>query len=114
MGKTFQDLRGCRLNSVEFVLDYFQLRFDDSCLTVTAPTELQVGELKACFGRPGFCDLICREIGKAITAVEVVPADRLAIVFEDSVTLKVAMGSEEQMTPEAVVLTFDDGTIIVG
>lgn len=114
MTKTPNDLVGRNLSSVEFVQDYLQLRFDGPCLTVNAPLTVEAGGSKVRFGSPGFCDVLCNEIGKAVTRVEVSPSDRLVIVLEGEATVAVSLREDEQVSPEAAVLSFDDQTIVFG
>ena len=114
MGKTLVDLVGRRLSSVEFVQDYIQLRFDGPCLTVNARISVEAGSARVLSGGTGFCDALCGAIGKSVAQVKHVPSDHLDIVLEDLVTITVSLRDEDQVSPEAAVLSFDRDTVVVG
>jgi hypothetical protein len=100
------------MSSVEFVQDYIQLRFDGPCLTVNAPLTVEVGDSKVRLGSPGFCDALCQEIGKSVTKAELMPSDRLLVMLSNAVTLSVSLRDDEQVGPEAAVLSFEGDTIV--
>jgi len=76
-------LEGERLTSVEFVLDYVQLRFDGPCLSVYTPHHIAYASGKIVSGDAGYCDALCELIGHLIVKASLVEESELSLAFDN-------------------------------
>ena len=96
-------LVGRQLSSVEFVTDYFQLRFDGPTINVTSDVTLVCSSGKeAKWGDEHFRNLICGQIAKLVSAVVIKVELSLDITFEDGSLISVSLRPADQSTAEAV------------
>jgi hypothetical protein len=100
-----QILVGTLLSSVEFVHDYVQLRFDGPCLTVNAPFKIVVGKQTYPKGEPGYRDALCERIGRSVLHAVTVYEKQIEITFDDRAGLHISLKPEDQVGPEAAVLS---------
>jgi hypothetical protein len=105
MTELIETLRGARLTSVEFVLDYVQLRFDGPYLTINAPFEMEVAAHGYRKGASGYRDALCERLGRTVQGSLTVQDQELRIEFDDTSKLTISLKPEDQVSPEAVVLT---------
>jgi hypothetical protein len=98
---------GEKLSSVEFVMDYVQLRFDGPTLTAfTMPVVAADGRVFR-VGEPGYRDALCERIAVLVTAADV-SAEAIAIDFADGARITVALREEDQVTPPESAMFDED------
>ena len=98
----FSELQGLQLSSVEFVQDYFQLRFDGPCITTYNPTKVECGDLKVMSWGDQFRNMLCGQIGKIVNRIEFFEKDVLLIMFEDQSRITISLKEEDYSGPEAI------------
>ena len=108
LSEALQDLKGVRLYSVEFVMDYVQLHFGGPTLTAYTHPSLKVNGRTITWDVPGFKDSLCSLIGVPITEVHIVK-EELRLDFEKDVTLAVSLRDEDYSGPEALQFVSDSG-----
>ena len=75
---------GARLTSVDFVLDYLILGFDEKgALTTLVWPEVSVAGNVLKFGMQGYRDRLCDLIGQVVSEVHVAEDETIAISFGD-------------------------------
>ena len=95
---------GEQLSSVEFVQDYFQVRFDGPTLNVyNRSVVLGANGKQTTDGAAGFRDAICDLIGRIVADTQVVSGQALSIVFEDGSKFVVSLKTEDYRGPEALL-----------
>lgn len=102
-----QRIVGEQLSSVEFVMDYVQLRFNGPTLTAVTHPVVEVHGRVYSWGECGFRDALCERIAKRVTSALVKPGDLLRIEFADSSAVKISLRDEDYVGAEAVI--FDSG-----
>jgi hypothetical protein len=94
---------GSQLSSVEFVQDYFQLRFDGPTVNVTSDrTTVHCEDNQSVSWDNHFRNMICGQICKIVKSVELVPYEDLCFLFEDGSEIDVSLRPEDNSTPEAI------------
>ena len=113
MSDAIKLLIGRRLTSVEFVHDYLQLRFDGPTLTVNGP--IDVRRNASCVSNPSmnFRGAIVDVIGTEVSGGDCIIDDRIRIEFSDRSQIVISLKPEEQVNPEAAILTGVDDNIYV-
>ena len=113
MTDSIRMVEGRHLSSVEFVHDYVQLRFDGLTLTVNAP--LSVSVTGSTYGQlsPLFADSLRDRIGQRVRRAVAIVDDRMSIELTDGTTIEVSLKDDDQVSPEAVVLTDEKGGTVV-
>ena len=104
------ELIGRELTSVEFVRDYFQLRFDGPQLNVTTAATVETPDRTLRFPEPLFCSGMVSLIDQQVTSVQ-----------QDDTTLKIVFGKAlltlslrpEDFHVEAYYDQASDGTFLV-
>jgi len=94
-------IHGEQLSSVEFVQDYFQLRFDGPTINVYNPTSVKSGDRCVMSGDDQFRNMLCEQITKIVKNVEIVEKDALTIDFKDDSQIKMSLKDEDYRGPEA-------------
>jgi len=89
--EALQIIVGQRLTSVEFVMDYIQLRFDGPVLTVLSPVTVTTDELEIRSGEAGFRDCLCERIAARVTSARIVPHEALQLEFEDEARIRISL-----------------------
>ncbi len=84
-------LVGEQLSSVEFVMDYLQLRFEGPTLNVSGPIVVTSGDHCHAAWEPGFRDLLCGQIAKQIASVTQRAEEALVFTFEDGSAITVSL-----------------------
>jgi hypothetical protein len=104
-----EGLVGEFMSSVEFVMDYVQLRFNGSALT--AFTGLLVHDAGRIFGETdaGYRDAICALIGVVVSAVEIHEGDFLQIAFGENRKITVSLRADDAVGPESAYFTSVSG-----
>lgn len=111
MGQTsnpFEVLIGEMLSAVTFVVDYWQLQFDGS--TINALSQLEVFSEGTTLrdGHDQFRNVICSQIGKAVTAVKLVQLEALTITFSDGSWIKISLRLADYRGPESIIFYGED------
>jgi hypothetical protein len=88
-------LIGEKLSSVEFVLNYWQLRFDGQTLTVTSRMQVFNGDSSLGPGEVGFRDALVERIAKRVVEVTVTNGDRVELLFDDVGRIKISLRPED-------------------
>ena len=96
------ELQGLQLSSVEFVQDYFQLRFDGPVMTIYNPTTIELGNIKVKSWADQFRNVICGQITKVVKKVDLLEKDSLVIEFEDKSRIIISLKEEDYQYPEAI------------
>jgi hypothetical protein len=104
-----EGLIGEFMSSVEFVMDYVQLRFNGSALTAFNGLLVHDADQVFCETKPGYRDAICALIGVVVTAVEVREEDFLQITFNESRWITVSLRADDAVGPESAYFTSVSG-----
>src|SRR5262249_41603018 len=99
-----QVIVGEKLSSVEFVMDYLQLRFDGHTFSVMTWLAISVDDRTTRSGEDGFRDRLCEQIAKIVRATDFVN-DVLTITLEDGSTIRAFARDEDYRGPEALTFT---------
>ncbi len=91
------------LSSVEFVMDYVQLRFCGAMLTTYRRPHIQIGYHTYLPGEPGYRDALCSLIGQTVEDTEVCERHFLRISFEGS-SIRVPLSADESAGQESASL----------
>ena len=110
LDESLQSLVGSMLSSVEFVMDYVQIRFSGPTLTAFTLPFLVHGERTIRWGEPSYRDSLCALIGVEVRKTSVIPKKELAIDFVDGTILKVSLEDKDYCGPEAVYFVNEDGS----
>lgn len=103
--KALLRLIGSRLTSVQFVLEYLILGFDErGALTTLVWPELVETSGLLRFGDSGYRDLLCSWIGRVITGAAIDKDDTISIQLGESDSLLIPLGSY-QGNGERAILT---------
>lgn len=113
LNESLRKIRGRALSSVEFVLDYVQLRFDGPTLTAYTWPCLSTAEKTVSWGEEGYRDTLCARIGVKVKDASVVEGTNLAIYFEDDSVLRISLRDEDYRSIEAVYFVNEDGSLWV-
>ena len=112
MPKTANDslnkIRGRPLTSVEFVLDYVQLRFDGPTLTAYIWPSLTLAEKTVAWGQEGYRDALCARIGVKVADTSIVEGKNLTIYFDDGAVLRISLREQDYRSLEAVYFVAED------
>ena len=87
---------GSRLTSVQFVMDYLILGFDEKgALTTLIWPEVVQGETCLIFGTAGYRDALCEIIGTVVSNIRVADDDVAEIAFADSRQLRIPLNTSK-------------------
>jgi hypothetical protein len=104
-----EGLVGEFMSSVEFVMDYVQLRFNGSALTAFNGLLVHDAGQVFCETEAGYRDAICALIGVVVSAVEIREEDFIQITFSDSRKIIVPLRADDAVGPESAYLTTTSG-----
>jgi hypothetical protein len=97
-------LVGARLTSVQFILDYLILGFDEKgALTTLVWPEISVENEIMTFGTEGYRDELCSLIEKVAKNVTMESDDTVSIVFENGVEVRIPLGSYKGRGERAIL-----------
>jgi hypothetical protein len=102
-------LVGESLSSVEFIMDYVQLRFNGSDLTALVWPQVQNPDRTLSESDIGYRDALCALIGAVVGNAEVRENEFLRIAFEDGRAVTVSLRSEDAVGPECAEFTSSSG-----
>lgn len=100
-----EDLVGQPLNSVEFVQDYLQLRFDGPVLTLYEWPEVFREEGSYAFGEPEYRNVLCDLIAEDVTAASLVEGEAMEVQFSSGASIRTSLRPEDLSSPEVGSLT---------
>jgi hypothetical protein len=109
MGRAEQEealskLIGARLTSVQFVMDYLILGFDErGALTCLVWPEILDSGKKITFGMEGYRDKLCSLIEKVVKSAAMEQDETMSIDFEDSVELRIPLKLHEGPGERAIL-----------
>jgi hypothetical protein len=97
-------LVGARLTSVQFILDYLILGFDEKgALTTLVWPEISVENKTMTFGTEGYRDELCSLIEKVAKNVTMESDDTVSIVFENGIEVRIPLGSYKGRGERAIL-----------
>jgi hypothetical protein len=97
------------LSSVEFVMDYVQLHFSGSTLTVDGSPEVREGHAVYRVNDPGYRDALCRRIGVLVRHVEVHEEKELVLSFSDDCSVHISLRAEDRVGAESATFSSTTG-----
>lgn len=92
------------LSSVEFVMDYVQLRFCGAMLTTYRRPHVQIGYRTYLPSETGYRDALCSLIGETVEDTEVCERLFLRVAFGDGRSIRVPLNAEDPAGQESVSL----------
>ena len=101
MDEPLNTIVGEYLSSVEFVMDYVQLRFCGPCLTINAPIVVTVMGTRFKQGSPCYRGRLCERIGQTVQRAFTVDDEKIIIEFRDHSEVEISLKPEERVSPEA-------------
>jgi hypothetical protein len=97
-------LVGARLTSVQFILDYLILGFDEKgALTTLVWPKISVENKTMTFGTEGYRDELCSLIEKVAKNVTMESDDTVSIVFEHGIEVRIPLGSYKGRGERAIL-----------
>lgn len=109
LNEALQALKDIPLYSVEFVMDYVQLRFGGPTLTAFTHPSLQVDGKTVTWESPEFKDLLCGLIEIPVVETDVVKSEEVKLRFENGTTVLISLRENDYSGPEALEFVVDSG-----
>jgi hypothetical protein len=106
-------LEGLELCGVVFVMDYLQLLFGETVMSIFTTPIITTPDAEVAFGQSGFADAICGQISRRVNAVAIEPTERITIGFDSGAHLRIPLAPELPTSAEAVVLQFSDEWTVI-
>ena len=104
-GSPLRRIEGARLTSVQFVLDYLILGFDEKgALTVLVWPEIHRGDVILKYGNGTYRDELCNLITHVVSHAGEVEKQTLTVRFDNGTRLEMPLASLER-TGERAILT---------
>jgi len=106
----FDIVKGEKLSSVTFVMDYLQLDFDGNQFTLNIWPTVKVDNVHYKYGEQFYRDKLCSLIAKIIISITYSELQLLKLDFEngDSIQISLDLNNSGIMTPEIGVFTTAD------
>jgi hypothetical protein len=105
---------GRRLSGVSFILDYIQLQFDPPpTINALTPVTVRAGAKQAVQGDESFRNLLCDQIPKIVTSVQLLHETALIFSFIDGSEISLSLRPADYVCPEAVNIYGKDHICIV-
>jgi hypothetical protein len=102
--KALARLIGARLTSVQFILNYLILGFDErGALTTLVWPEISNGDRRMTFGAQGYRDELCSLIEEVVKSVTVEPDETISIDFENGTALRIPLRSYSASGERAIL-----------
>jgi hypothetical protein len=95
-------LEGETLQSVTFILDYWQFSFRDSGINALSRIEVRAGGTVEQDGSDQFRNRLCEQIGKVVERLEIEEEVACTITFEDQSAISISLKSIDYRGPEAI------------
>ncbi len=105
LNDSLSQISGSILSSVEFVLDYLQLKFDGPTLTTYTQPSVSIGGKTISWGQSCYRDALCDRIGIRVVRTNIIDSVELTIDFEDAAVFTVSLRPEDYRGIEAVYFT---------
>lgn len=101
--KLLLEIRGARLSSVQFVLDYLILGFDEkgALTTLVWPEIIEKGATLT-FGMTRYRDSLCALITRIVENVEIASDETMVITFDDGTRLAIPLHSYKEGGERAI------------
>jgi hypothetical protein len=97
-------LVGGRLTSVQFILSYLILGFDEKgSLTTLVWPEILDGDEKIAFGTKGYRDKLCSLIEKTAKNVTMEPDETISVDFENGIEIRIPLRSYQDRGERAIL-----------
>lgn len=98
-------LSGARLTSVQFVLDYLILGFDEKgALTMLVwPVLNPFGGDQTCFGDRDYRNALCSLIERTVVSLAIETADTISIEFDNRTEIRIPLGASEGAGERAIL-----------
>jgi hypothetical protein len=90
------------MSSVEFVMDYLQLRFSDASLTAYRLPDVISDDFTLRPAETGYRDALCGLIGVTVESTKVVEGETLSITFTGGKSLVIPLSNADGSCPETV------------
>lgn len=104
--QALQVLVGEQLSSVEFVMDYVQMRFNGQCLTVySAAHRIETNGVPVAWGESGYRDALCNLIRHKVREINVTVSESLSLAFDEGSVWYLSLRDSDYIGPEAVMFT---------
>lgn len=98
-----QAMKGKRLASVTFILDYIQLGFDHAGLSIMRPPRILADNNVLVREMQGYCEELCSLVGTTVRDVVVKEEHGIWLYFEHA-TLEIPFGDVDNAGNEAAIL----------
>jgi hypothetical protein len=108
-----QYLRTRRLDAVIFVQDYVQLVFKGARFTAFLCPTVRNTDDKFDPSTAGYRDALCNQINKVVIDAYKIQGEKLVLEFDDRSVLEVSLKPENQIGPEAAMLSDAKGRLSV-
>jgi hypothetical protein len=99
--KLLQTLVGEKMSSVEFVMDYVQLRFASATLTCVTLPALAIAGRRWSWGDSGYNDQLIGRIDHRVKAVSIKHGDSITITLDDDSVIQISLKDNDYVTAEA-------------
>lgn len=103
----FKILENEILNSVEFVMDYHQLRFNNNTLNINDNFEIIVNGKKYNKSSSNFCNLVIQCIGRKVITTNIIIDDSINIFFENNYQIHISINPKDCKLPDTVEFIVD-------
>jgi hypothetical protein len=98
-----QSICGARLTSVQFVLDYLILGFDEKgALTTLVWPEISSGNTVVRFGMIGYRDRLCELTTHVVGTVEIGEDETILIAFVNRSSMRIPLGNRKAPGERAI------------
>ena len=105
-----ESIVGEMMSSIEFVMDYVQLHFNNSTLTSFTYPLVHVDGKNLGQTDAGYRDAICALIGRYVARTETRPEEALKIVFAEGNEIEVSLREADSVGPEFAYFTSSTGS----
>ena len=102
-------LVGRQLSSVEFVMDYVQIRFGGPCLTAITHPEVVSGERRYRWGECAYRNMLCGCIEHDVRSAYIRSNQEAVIEFDGDVSISISLRPEDSRSRSGEMLIFDNG-----
>jgi hypothetical protein len=100
---SLQRICGARLTSVQFVLDYLILGFDEKgALTTMVWPEILEGKESTKYGTKEYRDRLCNAITQVVASVTVSADETISICFQNGLSLSIPLRNYERSGERAI------------
>jgi len=107
--ETLSILIGKDVTGIAFIMDYFQLQFDDGYITIINPWELRLDNERYSDQSPCYHDALCEGITHKVINISVEKGRSLRIALENNWSLEIMLGDQDyQFGPEGVIFMAGD------